>query len=174
MDPDEITIEHPQPPAIFAVDPGWAPRLVVVGAAAAATVGLILAGAVVTTLTVDIGGSGFTSDLVRHQRLHYLLQVANAEVATLVLVAGLAVAAARHLGDRRRWPRLAAFGAASAIAALALIGAITDLVWDDHLGSLDNTGSALLGRAAALGLALVGGWLSDAWLTDGPDEVMAT
>jgi hypothetical protein len=146
---------------LLGIDSGWAPRLVVFAVACVATVALQLAGAIVAILSTD--GSG--GDQEQHNRVRSLVQVVTPGLASILLVAALAVVGARLLGDRRWWARLAVFGAAAALAGLAVVGAVTDVVWRS-----DNSGNqlapAFLARAAVLVLVAVAIWLTEPWVVD--------
>jgi hypothetical protein len=144
----------------FELGPEWSPRLVAFALACVATVALQLTGSLVAISSVRLD-AGIVSG---KERLRQFLGVVTPSMGVVLLVGALAVAGARLLGDPRRWARLSVFGAAAAVAGLSVVAAVTDLLWKDDGVKVANVSSKVLVHAAVLLLAVVAGWLSEAWL----------
>jgi hypothetical protein len=156
---------------VLDLDDRWPDRLVAVAVVAAATVVLQLAGALLAVLTSP-RADGFASSTASHDRVRSIVQVATPGLATIVLVGAIAVAGARYLGDARDWAALVAAGAATVTAALAVAGAVTDVLWRDERGGFDDLWSTVLSRLAVLVITVVAAWLTDAWTPRAPVEVV--
>ena len=61
-------------------------------------------------------------------------------------------------------------GAAIALSGLAVVGAVTDLIWDERLGIFEGRVGRVMSRVSVLTLALCAAWLSDAWVRRTKDQ----